>query len=70
MVLRGATTVPLKLVSALHIEKDLLHAPTVATTKIFSMQLEATYVTNKETIIEEIPNELQKLLTNYESLFL
>ena len=29
-----------------------------------------SYVTNKETIIEEMPDELQKLLNNYESLFL
>ena len=51
-------------------EKDLLDALTVATAQIFSMQLEATYVTNKETIIEEMPDELQKQLNNYKSLFL
>ena len=56
MVLCGATKGPMKLVSALQIEKDL-HAPTMATTQIFSMQLEATYVKNKETIIEEMPYE-------------
>ena len=58
MVLRKATTIPLKLVLALQMEKDLSHAPTVATAKIFSMQLEATYVTNKGTIIEKMPYEL------------
>ena len=46
MVLRGAMTGPLKLVSALQMEKDLSHALIVATAQIFSMQLEATYVTN------------------------
>ena len=63
MVLCEAKTGPLKLVSTLQMEKDLLHALTVAIAQIFSMQLEATYVTNKETIIGEMPDELQKLLT-------
>ena len=62
MVLRGATTSPLKLALALQMEKDLWHAPIMATTQM-------SYVTNKETIIEEMPDELQKLLNNYESLF-
>ena len=70
MVSRGATTGPLKLVSGLQMEKDLSHAPIVATAQIFSMQLEAPYVTNKGAIIEEMTDELQKLLNNYESLFL
>ena len=70
MVLCRATTGPLKLVSTLQMEKDLLHALTVAIAQIFSMQLEATYVTNKETIIGEMPDELQKPLNNYESIFL
>ena len=61
MVLCRATIGPLKLVLALQMEKDLLHALEMTTAQIFSMQLEATYVTNKETIIEKMPDESQKL---------
>ena len=64
MVLCRATTGPLKLVSTLQMGKDLLHVLTVAITQIFSMQLEATYVMNKETIIGEMPDQLQKPLNN------
>ena len=54
-----------KIVSALQMEKDISYAPIVATAQIFSMQLEATYVMNKETIIEEMLDGLQKLLIKY-----
>lgn len=54
MILHGATTSPLKLVSTLHKKKDLLHISTVATAQIFLMQLEKTYETEDGRVIVEI----------------
>ena len=54
-----------KIVSALQMEKDISHAQIVATAQIFSMQLEVTYVMNKDTIIEKMLDGLQNLLIKY-----
>ncbi|KAH9699109.1 hypothetical protein KPL71_024219 [Citrus sinensis] len=70
MVLRGSTAGPLKLVSAIHMQKDLKQVPQVAAAHIFSLLLEPCINSTTTEIITDEPAELQHLLKKYHGVFM
>ncbi|KAH9692146.1 hypothetical protein KPL70_016314 [Citrus sinensis] len=70
MVLRGSTAGPLKLVSAVHMQKDLKQVPQVAAAHIFSLLLEPCINSTTTEIITDEPAELQHLLKKYHGIFM
>ncbi|XP_052292019.1 uncharacterized protein LOC127900817 [Citrus sinensis] len=70
MMLRGSTVGPLKLVSAVHMQKDLKQVPQVAVAHIFSLLLEPCINSTTIEIITDEPAQLQHLLKKYHGVFM